>query len=196
MAGPRPAMSETDLGARLDAVERALTDDDTDIEGVRETAEFAATIEDLESRIADLEERVDELDAGLQAVRGYAGNVRAVNRDVERRASAALAKAETLESSVEVNTPSTVDLGERSTTRPDASDRLPDERERRPNRTDDRQGRVTRRAGTDGERDRECEGRPPSKSDARRASTDAAAGPRSESDSGTERFVERVRDAL
>jgi hypothetical protein len=54
----------------------------------------------LERRVADLEATVEELEAGVQAVRGYAGNVRAVNRDVERRASAALAKAEALETAV------------------------------------------------------------------------------------------------
>jgi hypothetical protein len=94
-------MSETDLDARLDAVERALTDDETDLTDVREAAALAATVEDLEARVDDLEETVAELDAGLQAVRGYAGNVRAVNREVERRASAALAKVETLESSLD-----------------------------------------------------------------------------------------------
>ncbi|MFB6140298.1 MAG: hypothetical protein ABEJ26_07665 [Halosimplex sp.] len=94
-------MSESDLDARLDAVERALTDGDADLAELREASEAAGDLRDLESRLADLESRVDELEAGLQAVRGYAGNVRAVNREVERRASAALAKAEALETAVE-----------------------------------------------------------------------------------------------
>ncbi|WP_415380824.1 hypothetical protein [Halosimplex sp. TS25] len=94
-------MSERDLEARLEAVERALTDDDTDLTDLRETADAVGEASDLEARVAALESRVDELEAGLQAVRGYAGNVRAVNREVERRASAALAKAEALESTVE-----------------------------------------------------------------------------------------------
>ena len=96
-------MSETDteLDARLDAVERALTDDGTDLADVRDAAALSTAVDDLEARVADLEATVEELDAAVQAVRGYAGNVRAVNREVERRASAALAKAEALESSVE-----------------------------------------------------------------------------------------------
>lgn len=98
-------MSERDLEARLDAVERALTDDDTDLTDLRETADAVSEASDLEARVADLESRVDELEAGLQAVRGYAGNVRAVNREVERRASAALAKAEALEATVEEGSP-------------------------------------------------------------------------------------------
>ena len=94
-------MPERNLDARLDAVERALTDGDIDLSELRESADALEEMDDLESRLTDLESRVDELEAGLQAVRGYAGNVRAVNRDVERRASAALAKAETLETAVE-----------------------------------------------------------------------------------------------
>jgi hypothetical protein len=107
-------MSDTDLAARLDAVERAITDDGTDLADARDDADLAAAVADLESRVADLEATVEELDAGLQAVRGYAGNLRAVNRDVERRASAALAKAETLESSVERGTADAPENGHRS----------------------------------------------------------------------------------
>ncbi|WP_436927858.1 DUF7310 family coiled-coil domain-containing protein [Halosimplex amylolyticum] len=94
-------MSERDLEARVDAVERALTDDGTDLTDLRETADAVGEANELASRVDALEDRVDELEAGLQAVRGYAGNVRAVNREVERRASAALAKAEALETAVE-----------------------------------------------------------------------------------------------
>ena len=94
-------MPERDLDERLDAVERTLTDGDTDLSELQDAADVVDDVRDLESRIGDLESRIDELEAGLQAVRGYAGNVRAVNREVERRASAALAKAETLETAVE-----------------------------------------------------------------------------------------------
>jgi hypothetical protein len=92
-------MSDSDIEARLDAVERALTDGDHD--AVADAATVAADLQALEERVADLEAAMDDVDAAVQAVRGYAGNVRAVNRDVERRASAALAKAETLETAVE-----------------------------------------------------------------------------------------------
>lgn len=129
-------MSDSDLEARLDAVERALTDDETDIGDVREAAARSAEIERLQARVADLEQQVDELDAALQAVRGYAGNVRAVNRDVERRASAALAKAEALETRLGADDPAPADRA------PDAdrSDgRLDDQPDRQPANQPDRQ---------------------------------------------------------
>ncbi|WP_436909862.1 DUF7310 family coiled-coil domain-containing protein [Halosimplex marinum] len=94
-------MSERDLDARVDAVERALTDGDTDLTDLREAGGVADDLQSLEDRLDAVESRLDELEAGLEAVRGYAGNVRAVNREVERRASAALAKAETVEAAVE-----------------------------------------------------------------------------------------------
>jgi len=93
-------MSAHDLAERLDAVERALTDEETDLTELRDAAALTEDVTDLEERVAELEAAVEELDAAVEAVRGYAGNVRAVNREVERRASAALAKAEALESAV------------------------------------------------------------------------------------------------
>jgi hypothetical protein len=93
-------MSEN-LADRLDAVERALTDDETDLAAVRERATLSAEVDRLEARVEELEAQLEELNAAVEAVRGYTGNVRAVNREVERRASAALAKAEALESAVD-----------------------------------------------------------------------------------------------
>lgn len=93
-------MSEPDLEARIDAVERAVTDGDADLDGIRESAALSGDVDDLDARVSDLEERLADLEAAVQAVRGYAGNVRAVNRDVERRANAALAAVERLERSI------------------------------------------------------------------------------------------------
>ena len=53
---------------------------------------------DLEARIDTLEDRLADLESGLQAVRGYVGNVEHVNQSVERRANAAIAAVERLES--------------------------------------------------------------------------------------------------
>lgn len=102
-------MSDSDLAERLDAVERALTDDETDLDAVRDAAERDAAVDRLETRVDDLETTVEELEAAVEAVRGYAGNVRAVNREVERRASAALAKAETVERAVQGADPAALD---------------------------------------------------------------------------------------
>jgi chromosome segregation ATPase len=81
------------LEERLSAVERALTGSDAAVADLDDGAAAAAEREAMESRLADLESRVDELEAATQAIRGYVGSVRAVNREVERRADLALARA-------------------------------------------------------------------------------------------------------
>lgn len=74
---------------RLEAVERALAEE----EPVSRT-----------DRLDDLETRVAELEAAVQALRGYVGSVRAINEDVERRADRALRKAESVERHVALET--------------------------------------------------------------------------------------------
>jgi len=81
------------LADRLDAVERALTGSDRSVESIADEAAAADERASLADRLSALESRVDELEAATQAVRGYAGAIRAVNRDVERRAELALARA-------------------------------------------------------------------------------------------------------
>lgn len=72
---------------RLDAVERALTED------AARTDELPERID----RIDELETRIAELEAAVQALRGYVGSVRAINEDVEQRADRALRKANAVE---------------------------------------------------------------------------------------------------
>lgn len=94
------APSTTDAEAiesRLAAVERALTDGETDVDGLSDAAELAARVDELESTVDRLDDRVAELEAATRALRGYVGGVRAVNESVERRADAALAAVESLE---------------------------------------------------------------------------------------------------
>jgi chromosome segregation ATPase len=81
------------LDERLQAVERALTGSDAAVADLGDDAAAAAEREALESRVADLESRVEELEAATQAIRGYVGSIRAGNREVERRADLALARA-------------------------------------------------------------------------------------------------------
>jgi len=81
------------IESRLRAVERAVTGNDARPADVADGATATAERERLESRLDDLEERVAELEAATQAVRGYVGAVRAVNREVERRADLALSRA-------------------------------------------------------------------------------------------------------
>jgi len=58
---------------------------------------LAERVSALESQLGDAEDRIAELEAVTQALRGYVGNVRSVNEDVEQRADAALAAVERLE---------------------------------------------------------------------------------------------------
>ena len=78
----QPDHDRTGLERRLEAVERALSDEEP--------------LERID-RLDDLEERVVELEAAVQALRGYVGSVRAVNEDVERRADRAFRKAAVVE---------------------------------------------------------------------------------------------------
>jgi hypothetical protein len=93
-------MDEEAFDERLRAVERALTDEGAP-DRIADTAALSGRVEDVERDVATVEERLDELDAAVQALRGYVGAVRGVNRDVERRADSALAKVERLETDVE-----------------------------------------------------------------------------------------------
>lgn len=91
-------MSDTEaLDDRLRAVERALTGDDTNFQNLENAAELRGDVQELENRLDALETKVDDIDAATQALRGYVGNVRSVNRSVERRADAALAAVDSLE---------------------------------------------------------------------------------------------------
>jgi hypothetical protein len=94
------------LAERVRAVERALVDDaDADLAALGDAAALAARVDEVEARLDDLDERVAELEAATQAVRGYVGNVRHVNRSVAERADAALARVERLESELDEGRP-------------------------------------------------------------------------------------------
>ena len=97
---------------RLAAVERALSEE--------EPIERA-------DRLDDLADRVAELEAAVQAVRGYVGEVRAINEDVERRADRALRKAQAIERHVGPGT-DRPGVGERATT-DDTADAADEKRE-------------------------------------------------------------------
>lgn len=93
-SGEASERSDADrLDERLRAVERAMTGSDATVADLGDDAAAAAERDALASRVADLESRVDELEAATQAIRGYVGSIRAVNREVERRADLALARA-------------------------------------------------------------------------------------------------------
>jgi hypothetical protein len=78
------------IDRRLRAVERAITDADTPPVDLADAAEATDRIERLEDRIDDVDRRLADLEAAVRALRGYVGNVRSVNEDVEQTATAAL----------------------------------------------------------------------------------------------------------
>jgi hypothetical protein len=88
---------DDDLDERLRAVERAVTDGDTPVRELSESAAVHDRLDDLEAEIADLAERVDALDATVQSLHGYVGELEHVNDRVQRRADAARAAVERLE---------------------------------------------------------------------------------------------------
>lgn len=89
---------EDTLERRIEALERAITEGEHDLAALTEEADALERLDELDSTVDQLEETVTELEAATQALRGYVGNVRSVNRDVEQRADTALAKVEKLES--------------------------------------------------------------------------------------------------
>ncbi|UWG47223.1 putative pilin/flagellin, contains class III signal peptide [Halanaeroarchaeum sp. HSR-CO] len=85
------------LEKRLDAVERAVTDGEVPVADVEDAAGRTARIERVESRLDTMEAQVDDLEAAVAAIRGYVGELRHVNREVERTASAAVAAVDRLD---------------------------------------------------------------------------------------------------
>lgn len=89
------------LAERVEALERTVADGEFDPDQTGSHAELQDRLSALEDRLDTVEDRIEELDAATQALRGYVGNIRSVNEDVEQRADAALAKAEALESTLD-----------------------------------------------------------------------------------------------
>jgi hypothetical protein len=84
------------LRERVDALERAVTDGHAD-DGLPEAARLSARVDDVEATVEELDDRLAELEAAVQALRGFAGGVRAIDDAVERRANAAIARVDRLE---------------------------------------------------------------------------------------------------
>lgn len=173
------------LADRLAAVERRLTDADPDAGGLADVAAVEGRLSELEARADDLDARLGEVESGLQALRGYVGGVDAVDEAVERRADAALAKAEELEALLVDEPGLTVE-------------RVPTERDG-----------ANGEAGADGDADdrgveraarREHDGDPAAATSHEGVGSLDAGGPPDGTDTGPggdgRRLVDRLRDAL
>lgn len=78
------------LEDRLRAVERALGEGDPP-ESVARVAELTARVEAVEADLDSVTERLLVVEAAVQALQGYVGHVQDANREIGRRATAALA---------------------------------------------------------------------------------------------------------
>lgn len=88
---------EDDLTDRVETLERAITGEEYDLSALSTDADALDRVSQLEERVEEIETQIEELEAVTQALRGYVGNIRAVNEDVENRAETALSKVETLD---------------------------------------------------------------------------------------------------
>lgn len=88
------------LEQRIEALERTVSDGEFDHDS-SDYAEMETRLSAVESQLDDIDTQIEDLEAATQALRGYVGNIRAVNDDVEQRANTALAKAESLEATLD-----------------------------------------------------------------------------------------------
>lgn len=89
-------MTDDSLAARVAAVERALTDGDP-VADLSDAAEVQRQLDALTDDLDSLTERVDAVEATVQSLHGYVGEIEHVNERVERRADAARAAVERLD---------------------------------------------------------------------------------------------------
>jgi len=90
------------LMERIEALERTIADGEFDQE-LSEPVELQQRLSAVESQLETVDAQLDDLEAATQALRGYVGNIRAVNEDIEQRANTALAKAEAVEATLDSN---------------------------------------------------------------------------------------------
>lgn len=118
----------SDLEARVDALERTVTESEVDLTALTAEGEALDRLDTLEDRLDEIDIRIDELEASIQAIRGYVGNVRAINQEVEQRADLALSKVQSLESA----SPTSVNTGQSESSTTDSSTRQSSQRGRSP----------------------------------------------------------------
>jgi hypothetical protein len=91
------------LQERIEALERTVADGEFDTE-LADHTQIEQRLSAVESQLEAIDDQIDDLEAATQALRGYVGNIRSVNDEVEQRANSALAKAEALEATFDGST--------------------------------------------------------------------------------------------
>lgn len=103
MAGPPHCMS-SDLTDRVRALERAVSTRDEPPTPIPAISGVSSEVSDLDDRVVTIESRVADLAARQQAVEAYVDQIDHVNDTIERRADAALAAVDRLESTCQGRT--------------------------------------------------------------------------------------------
>ncbi|MFB6072330.1 MAG: hypothetical protein ABEJ88_05105 [Halobacterium sp.] len=112
-------MTDDDIAARLRAVERAVTDGDAPLEDLEDAAEVHERLDNLAADLAAAVERLDAVEATVQSLHGYVGELEHVNERVERRADAARAAVERFDAE---RAPDRNSTAAGTTARPDPAD--------------------------------------------------------------------------
>lgn len=87
----------TDVDDRVRALERAVTERDDPAAPIPAIADVNRTVKNLDERVSELETLVADLAARQEAVEAYVDRIEHVNESIERRADAALAAVDRLE---------------------------------------------------------------------------------------------------
>lgn len=140
------ALDPAEITDRLAAVERRLTDGETD-DLAADAAAVEARMSELEARADEIDDRLAAVESGLDALRGLVGEVDRADEEVERRADAALAGVDDLETRVaaleaEETTDAALASEAAGVPRPPESAVGDDARERESPREDDRSLRA------------------------------------------------------
>lgn len=104
----------TDIDDRVRALERAVTERDDPAAPIPAIADVDATTVDLGERVSELETQVADLAARQEAVEAYVDRIEHVNESIERRADAALAAVDRLETTRERPTASSPTVDSRA----------------------------------------------------------------------------------
>ena len=101
--GTKGGMTDIDrIDQRLAAVERVVVDGDVAVDELADLTALIETVDSLETRQEEHEARLGTIEASVQSVEGYVGNVESISDDVARQAASAVATVDRLERRLDV----------------------------------------------------------------------------------------------